>query len=177
MGFGNLIDASAQNALTGMQQSTNAIGAGMQLTSANQQASALQGEANNAFVSATANAEQAQLAGDTAVGKQKQAYANAGVEQTGSVLDTLNQTRMLTEQQVSMLEQQGTLQQNMYNSQANITQQEGLMQVLGAEGQNQISGEQNQINQFEQTSQLIMSFLGMGTGFGGGIIDSLIAKK
>lgn len=177
MGFGNLIDAGAQNALTNTQTSVNTIGGAMQQSGANAQATALQQEASNAFETAQVNAGQALIQGKQAYGQQAEAYASSGVTQTGSPLAMLNQTRMETEQQVNMIQTQGRLQQSLYGEQADQAQQQGLAEWLSSQGQNQVSQQQNQINQFEQTSQLIMSFLGMGTGFAGGALDAFIAKK
>jgi hypothetical protein len=169
-GLGNLIDAGGQNSLLNLQQGTNMIGASLQNQSAQAQATALTQEAGDVFEQAQVEASQATIQWKTAYGNQDEQYASNGVEQTGSPLTMLNETRMQGEQQVSLIQQQGALQQSLLLTQANQAQLTGLSDILGAEGQNQIAAQQNQITQQQEETQAMMSFLGMGAGFGGGIL-------
>jgi hypothetical protein len=169
-GLGSLIDSSGQNSLLKLQQGTNTIGASLQNQSAQMQATALQGEAADVFQQAQVEASQATIQWKTAYGSQDETYAENGVEQTGSPLTVLNETRMQGEQNVSMIQQQGALQQSLLLTQANQAQLTGLSDILGAQGQNQIAAQQNQITQQQQETAILMQFLGMGIGLGGGIL-------
>lgn len=175
MGFGNLIDSGAQNNLTNIQNSVNSIGGNLQYQAADQEATALQSEATDVFQETQLNAEQATLEYKSAYGQQAESYASSGVELNGSPIDMLHQTLMLGQQQVGAIEEQGRLQQNLLETQANQTQETGLADLLTAEGQNTINSQQNALSQAQQKNQLLMQFLGMGAGFGGGLLDSLVS--
>jgi hypothetical protein len=176
MGFGSLINAGAQNALTSLQQGTNSLGAIMQNTSAQASAAALQNEAGNVFEQAQVEAQQAEIQGRQAYGQQAETFASSGVEIGGSPLAMLNQTRMETQQQVQLIQQQGALQQNLLEVQANQAQQTGLADVLTSQGQNQLTEQQNVLTQAQQKDQLEEQFWGGLLGFGGNALDQAMPQ-
>lgn len=174
MGFGSLINSGAQNNLASLQENTNLLGATMQQNAANQQATALQQEATNVFTATAAQASQEQVAGVQAAGKQAEGYASAGVEQTGSAWGMIQQTKLITSQQVAMTLAQGQLEQNSLLTQADIAQQTGLSEYLGALGQNQLTDQQNSLAQAQQKDQLEEQLFSGLFGFAGGAFDSAL---
>jgi hypothetical protein len=173
MGFGNLIDAPAQNSLLSLQQGVNLLGGEMQNQAAQLQASTLQQQASNVFLQSQIEASRATVDYKQAIGQQAEGYAMGGVELTGSPLEMLNQTRMLGEQQVQAINLRGQLEQNLYLAQANIAQDTGLADLLSAEGENQISAQQNAISQYQQKQQLLQEILNPFLSFGSGLLDSV----
>lgn len=171
MGFGNLIDAGGQDALTSFQQSTNTIGGDMQEQAANVEAASEDQEANETWQQTQYNAISTSLQTEQAYGQQAEQYASAGVDLNGTPLAQMNQTRMVGNMQVNAIEQAGQLQASLYRTQADQAQQTGLSDMLSAEGENQITGEQNQISQFQQKAALAESFLGIGGQVVGGLLS------
>lgn len=182
MGFGGLfqsassaVDAGGQMQLAKLQDNLNTFGGMMQQQEANQQADALHQEANYAYQDGLYKAQQAYIQGMHAYGQQAETFASNGVELQGSPLATLHETQALTNLQVSLFEQQGSLEQQLYNQQANQTQMQGLTAYLGALGQNLTNDQSTQLSIAQQENQINNEKPNGVVGFGGGLLSALIA--
>lgn len=173
MGFGQLINAKAQDNLADLQKNVNTIGANIQQYAANQAAEADMAQANLAIEQAGLNAEEAAIQMYTEIGRTSEAFAAEGVEQTGSPLDQINQIRMLGQQQIAAIQKAGMVQAQYYQTQANIAQTQGLAQVLSAQGQNLITDQQNKLSQAQQKNALLASIINPIAGLGVGLLGAI----
>lgn len=184
----SLVDS--QNTQLDFQTQLSAIGGKMQQKAANQQADDLNAQADVAVMQSAQQAALQQRSVDITAGNQMEAYASGGVEQQGTPLAMVNETRAIGDIQVQSIKQQGALQAQLLRSQAGQAQQVGLSDLLSSQaqgtinsgqkilnqGQQLINKQQNTVTQAIQSQQAAAGWLGMGISAGTGLLSAGIGK-
>lgn len=114
-------------------------------------------QANLVVEQAGPSAEEATIQMYSEIGKTQESYLSSGVELIGSSLDQINQIRIT---------QAGKVQAQYYQAQADIAQTRGLAAVLSAQGQNQLTDQQNKLSQAQQENARLNSILNPIAGLG-----------
>ncbi|HEY9791448.1 MAG TPA: hypothetical protein V6D22_13675 [Candidatus Obscuribacterales bacterium] len=158
MGFGGLFNE--ENALTNSANQFGLLAGQMQQNAANEQATALDNQANVAIQQTAQNVALQQRNIENAAGTQAEQYLSSGVEDVGTPIAVQNETNQLGQMQINSMLQQGQLQASLLRTQADYAQDQGLEAMLGARGSADINTLQNEVNQTQTKDQFMNSLIG-----------------
>ncbi|MDE2101822.1 MAG: hypothetical protein KGL39_31540 [Patescibacteria group bacterium] len=185
---GQNVLASQAASLNDFSNAENTLGSQMEQQAAQQQSAALQQQATLTVQQGALMQEQQQREINLTVGNQEEAYATGGVEMQGTPLATITDTVQQGQLEINAIGQQASNQAQLLRTQASLYEQQGLADVIGAQGQNftntanmVMQQEQMHLNQDAQTAQLkiqeqaqkqqqLMGFLGMGLSLGASVL-------